>query len=37
MYNKFIQPNNLFIEFYPREKKNNEWCLRQINLPFIEK
>lgn len=37
MYNKFIQPNNLFIEFYPREKKNGEWCLRQINLPFIEK
>jgi len=36
MYNRFIETSNLFIEFYPREKKNNEWCLRQINLPYIE-
>lgn len=36
MYNKFIESMNLFIEFYPREKKNNEWCLRQISLPYIE-
>jgi hypothetical protein len=36
MYNKFIEPTNLFIEFYPREKKNDEWCLRQINLPYID-
>ena len=36
MYNKFIRENNLFIEFYPREKKNGEWCLRQINLSYID-
>lgn len=36
MYNRFIEPYNLFIEYYPREKKNNEWCLRPINLPYIE-
>jgi len=37
LYNKHINPTNLFIEFYPREKKNGEWCLRQINLPYIER
>lgn len=36
MYNKFIESANLFIEYYPREKKNGEWCLRQINLPYVE-
>lgn len=35
IYNKFIEQFNLFIEYYPREKKNGEWCLRQINLPLI--
>ena len=34
-YNKFIEPHNLLIEFYPREKKNGEWSLRPINLPLI--
>lgn len=37
MYNKVIEQNNLYIEYYPRENKNNEWCLCPINLPFIEK
>ncbi|XWV25049.1 hypothetical protein QJ856_gp0728 [Tupanvirus deep ocean] len=37
LFNKFIEPANLFIEFYPRIKKNGEWRLRQINLPHIEK
>lgn len=32
IYNKFLEPHNLFIEYYPREKKNGEWCLKQINL-----
>ena len=36
-FNKFIRHANLFIEYYPREKKNGEWCLRQINLPFVDK
>lgn len=37
LYNKFIEPYNLFIEYYPRIKKNGEWSLRQINLPYMEK
>jgi len=36
MYNNFIEGENLFIEYYPREKKNNEWCLRPISLPHLE-
>ena len=35
-YNKFIEPINIFIEYYPREKKNGEWALRSINLPYFE-
>lgn len=35
-YNKFIEPLNLFIEYYPREKINGEWCLRPFNLCYIE-
>lgn len=35
IYNKFIEPTNLFIEYYPRIKKNGEWTSRQINLPYI--
>lgn len=35
MYNHFIEPHNLFIEYYPRVKKNNEWTLRQINLALV--
>lgn len=36
LLNQFIQPFNLFIEFYPRIKKNGEWNLPQINLAYIE-
>lgn len=36
-YNNFINKNNLYIEYYPRIKKNGEWYLRQVNLPYIEK
>lgn len=35
LYNKYLNAYNLFIEYYPRHKKNGEWCLRQINLPYI--
>lgn len=35
-FNKFIETNNLYIEYYPREKKNNEWSLRAINLPYMD-
>ena len=35
IYNKFIEPINLFIEYYPRIKKNGEWASCQINLPYI--
>lgn len=34
-YNKFIAPHNIYIEYYPREKKNNEWCLRSMFLSHI--
>lgn len=36
MFNKFIEPTNLLIEYYPRERRNGEWCLRQINLQYME-
>ncbi len=36
LYNKYIEPYNLFIEYYPRIKRNGEWSLRQINLPFLD-
>jgi hypothetical protein len=36
-YNRYLRDYNLYIEYYPREKKNGEWCLRQINLPFINR
>lgn len=32
MLNRSIKKNNIFIEYYPREKKNNEWHLRPLNL-----
>ena len=35
-YNKYIEPINIFIEYYPREKKNGEWALRSINLSYFE-
>lgn len=37
IYNKFIEPSNLFVEFYPRIKRNNEWSLRQIYLSYVSK
>lgn len=36
LYNKFIEPVNLFIEYYPRQKRNNEWNLRQISLAYVD-
>lgn len=35
LYNDAIKENNLFIEYYPREKKNNEWCLTPVDLQII--
>jgi hypothetical protein len=32
MYNKFIKPLGIFVEYYPRVKRNGEWALRTINL-----
>jgi hypothetical protein len=37
IYNKMIRSGNLFIEFYPREKKNGEWRLMPINLQYIKR
>jgi hypothetical protein len=34
-YNDFLESYNLYIEYYPREKKNNEWCLRPISLMYV--
>jgi len=36
-YNKFIKKYNIYVEFYPREKKNGEWCLKPISLILIDK
>jgi len=36
LYNRLIRPANLFIEYYPREKKNGEWVLKQIHLQWID-
>lgn len=36
LFNKFLRKYNIFIEYYPREKKNNEWTLPQIFLFFIK-
>lgn len=36
-YNRFLEPYNLFIEYYPRNKINNEWRLPQINLQYLDK
>jgi hypothetical protein len=35
-YNHFLEPFNVFIEYYPREKKNEEWCLRHFFLQYLE-
>ncbi|AGF85343.1 hypothetical protein QJ854_gp439 [Moumouvirus goulette] len=36
LYNKYLEPHNIFIEYYPRRKINGEWCLRPINLQYVE-
>lgn len=36
-YNSYLKEANIFIEYYPREKKNNNWVLRPINLVMIDK
>lgn len=35
IYNQFISPLNLLIEYYPREKVNGEWSLRQFYLQYF--
>lgn len=35
-YNRYLNKFNLFIEYFPRTKVNNEWRLQQINLPNID-
>lgn len=35
-YNKFIEPFNLFVEYYPRVKRDGLWQLRSISLPYID-
>lgn len=35
-YNKYLEKTNLFIEYYPRIKKNGEWYLPQINLQYVK-
>ncbi|AHA45451.1 hypothetical protein HIRU_S545 [Hirudovirus strain Sangsue] len=35
LYNKYIRQYNIFVEFYPRKKKNNEWILPSIYLQRI--
>ncbi|MEM3061978.1 MAG: hypothetical protein QW303_00330 [Nitrososphaerota archaeon] len=37
LYNRYIHSANLFVEYYPRKKKNGEWCLDSINLPYVNK
>ncbi|MEM0354119.1 MAG: hypothetical protein QXW79_00920 [Thermoplasmata archaeon] len=36
LYNKYINSANLFVEYYPRKKKNGEWCLESANLPYVD-
>ena len=35
LYNKFIKKINLFVEYYPRQLKNGEWIIPEINLSYI--
>lgn len=37
IYNKCIKSANLFVEYYPRVKKNNMWLLRQVDLMYFNK
>lgn len=36
-YNDFIHDKNLYIEYYPRIKINNEWQIPKINLQYVKK
>jgi len=33
--NRFLSDYNIFIEYYPREKKNGEWYLRPMSLMIV--
>lgn len=33
--NRFVEPMNVFIEYYPRSKINNEWVLDEIYLAYV--
>jgi len=35
-YNKFLRPHNLYVEYYPREKKRGEWHLRPMALSYVK-
>lgn len=34
-YNRFLEPHNMFIEYYPRVKVGDEWCLKPIDLQYV--
>jgi hypothetical protein len=36
-YNELIKNNNLYIEYYPKIKVNNEWIYSDLNLQYIKK
>lgn len=36
-YNDFLSDYNIYVEYYPRIKKNGEWCLRDIYLQYIHR
>ncbi len=35
LYNNFLKKINLYVEYYPRQNKNNEWVLPEIHLPYV--
>ena len=37
LYNRLIEPANIFIEYYPRIKVNDEWIIPNIHLQFYQK
>lgn len=36
MYNSYLHPHNIFIEYYPRIKLGKRWALREIGIVKIE-
>ncbi|BCS83138.1 hypothetical protein QLL95_gp0985 [Cotonvirus japonicus] len=36
LYNEFVKSHNIFVEYYPRINKNNEWYLRKIYLQYVK-